>query len=161
MRIQANALRDRLLLRGYSCTNLRKAFNKTLARSRSTRTILSNHWHLLTEHKVLSRHVRSAPELVFHRAPSLRDRLTNSHYSPTQRPKSGPNSTLKCGVCPRCPWILEGRKFQLSNGESLSPRTFSNCGTKGVIYLMVCKCQVFYVGKTIRELSQCIGDHLY
>lgn len=35
-------------------------------------TILSNHWHLLTEHQVLNRHARSAPEPVFRRAPSLR-----------------------------------------------------------------------------------------
>lgn len=35
-RIQANALRDRLLLRGYSSTSLRKAFNRSLSRSRNS-----------------------------------------------------------------------------------------------------------------------------
>lgn len=37
----------------------------------------------------------------------------------------------------------------------------ANCSTKGVIYLMVCASNAFYVGKTIRELYQRIGDHLY
>lgn len=30
-----------------------------------------------------------------------------------------------------------------------------------VVYLMVCLCNAFYVGKTNRELRQWIGDHLY
>lgn len=35
-RSQANAHRERLLLRGYSCTNLRKAFNRALACTRNS-----------------------------------------------------------------------------------------------------------------------------
>lgn len=31
----------------------------------------------------------------------------------------------------------------------------------GVVYLMLCRCKAFYVGKTIRELRQRIGGHLY
>lgn len=32
---------------------------------------------------------------------------------------------------------------------------------KEVIYLLICDCNAFFVGKTIRELRQWIGNHLY
>lgn len=65
---------------------------------------------------------------------------------------------MKYKKCPKCPRILEG---QLPNGETLSPHFSANCVTTGVVYLMLCTYQAFYVGKTIRELRQRIGEHLY
>lgn len=181
-----NALRERLLLRGYASTNLKKAFNKAYSHSRHSllfkppklpstqesvrfittfsahhstlRSILTNHWHLLTDHNILRKHVKPNPELVFRLACSLRDCLTQSHYAPNTTPKVGPNGTLKCGGCPQCPWVLEGQDFVLPNGEPLRSRVRADCGTRGVIYLMLCQCRSFYVGKTIRQR---IGDHLY
>lgn len=188
-KLQAKALRERLLLRGYSSTNLRRAYNKAMSRSRTSllfkrgepsplkdtvrfittysahhnllRNILTKNCHLLAEHHTLAKYIRSTPEVVFRRARSLRDQLTSSHYTPTRPPKTGPNGTFKCEDCPRCPWVHEGRHFVLPNGETFASRTLANCGTKGVIYLMNCTCQAFYEGKTIRELRQRIGDHLY
>lgn len=123
--------------------------------------ILSNNWHFLAEHHILGKHVQSAPELVFHRVCSLRDQLTSSHYTFEKPHRIGPKGTFRCGDCPRCPWVREGKWFVLPNGELFVPRTFANCGTRGVVYLMLCICKAFYVGKTIRELRQRIGDHFY
>lgn len=176
-RIQVKALRDSLLLRGYSSTKLRKAFNRALSHSRHSllfnrnnpppmyfttysahhnvlRNILSNNWHYLTEHHILGKHVRSTPEVVFRRACSLRDQLTSSHYTSVKSPRIGPKGTFRCGDCPRCPWVCEGKRFILPNGEPLVPRTFADCSTRGVVYLMLCICKAFYVGKTIRELRR-------
>lgn len=128
-KIQANALRKRLLSRGYTRTNLKNAFNKACQRSRHSllynpprpkaaketvwfittfsahhstlRSILTKHWHLLTEHNTLHKHVQPNPELVFRSAHSLRDRLTQSHYAPFCAPKLGANGTFRCGDCPR------------------------------------------------------------
>lgn len=187
-RRQANALRTRLLARGYNRTTLRKAFNKALAQDRQTllfgpprpkkpymtkiitkfsthhhqlRNILSNHWHILTDHHTLRKYIKPTPDLVFRRATSLKDRLTHSHY---KIPISGPREhrgTFKCGNCPHCPWIQEGQQFLLPNGEMFFPKHSAHCSTRGVIYLMTCACSAFYVGKTIRELRQRLGDHLY
>lgn len=176
-RIQAKALRERLLLRGYSSTNLRKAFNKASSRPQISllfnrpkppssndpvmfittysahhnvlRTILSNNWHLLAEHHILGKHVQPAPELVFRRACSLLDQLTSSHYTSDKPPRRGPNGTFRCGDCPRCPWVCKEKQLVLPNGDLFTPRTFADCGTRGVIYLMLCTCKAFYVGKTI------------
>lgn len=88
-------------------------------------------------------------------------RATSSHYRASPQVVEGPRSTHCCGHCPRCPWILEGTTYTLPNGEVFSPPQHSNCGTRGVVYLMVCVCKVLYVGKTIKELRQRLGDHLY
>lgn len=123
---QAAALRT--LVRGYTRTNLRKAFNKAFAQTRTSllygpphtnlpqtvkiitkfsihhnqlRTSLSEHWHLLTDHHVLSKYVRSKPKLVFCRASSWRDRLTSSHYQVGPGETMGPRGTFR--HCPRCP----------------------------------------------------------
>lgn len=134
--IQAGLLRECFLLRGYSLTNLRKAFNRTLACTRTSllynppkpkqpntvkiitkfRTILSNHWHLLTDHHILNKYVRATPELVFQRATSLRNGLTSSHYKTTMNSPFGHRGTSQCDQCPWCPWILEGTTYRLSNG---------------------------------------------
>lgn len=119
--VQAAALREHLLLRGYSWTTLRRAFNKALSHTRTSflypppctsctntvkiitkysahqgqlQDILSKHWYLLTDHHILNKHLCSTPELVFCRANSLKDRLTSSHYwSDTSRP-SRPRGTF-------------------------------------------------------------------
>lgn len=93
-------------------TNLSKAFNRALARNRSSllydppkpklsdtvkimtkfsahhshlRTVLSDHWHLLTDHHTLNKYIKTTPELVLHKAISLQDRLTSSHYTTSTR----------------------------------------------------------------------------
>lgn len=98
--IQANSLRDRLLERGYTHTNLRKAFNRARGRDRNSllypspkppqldtvklvtkfsaqhqqlRSVISPHWHLLTEHHIIKKYIKDTAELVFRRATSLRD----------------------------------------------------------------------------------------
>lgn len=105
--IQAAVLRERLLAWGYIWTNLRKAYNKAFAqtilsllngpphikqpetvkivskfsaRHNQLWNLLSDHWHLLTDHHVLGKNVRPISELGFRRETSLRDRLTSSHY---------------------------------------------------------------------------------
>lgn len=153
---QANALRTRLLARGYSRTTLRKAFNRASALDRHSllfgptrpkkpytskiittfsthhhqlRNILSNHWHILTDHHTLKNYIKPTPDLVFRRATSLRERLTHSHYRiPSSGPRE-PRGTFKCGNCPHCPWIQEGQQITLPNGEVFFPRHSAHCGT--------------------------------
>lgn len=59
------------------------------------------------------------------------------------------------------PWISTSQRFQPPNGEMFRPHFRADCNTQGVVYLMTCKCGVFYVGKTIRQFWQRIRDHVY
>lgn len=84
------------------------------------------------------------------------------------RSRSKPHNTFSAGSVPLSapvsfwnPRVGFLRYCRLPNGELFTPHTSALCGTTGVIYLMLCDCKAFYVGKTIRELRQRIGDHLY
>lgn len=186
---QADHLQNRLLARAYSRSLLKKAFNKARLRSRldllykssvkpsvhkvkfvtrfsahepCLRASISCHWHLLAEDCTLSKYVHPTHELVFRRATSLRDTLTSSHYFITSdRSPRSTWGTYQCGRCSHCPWVTEGRGILLPNGQWHQSQCHTNCSTQGVIYLMTCKCHVFYIGKTICEFGQRIRDHVY
>lgn len=139
--LQANALREHLSLRGYPHTGLRKAFNRALSRTRTSllygppktkrqdtvklvtrfsghhqqlHTILSQHWHLLSDNYILNKYVRNTPQMVFRRATFIRDCLTKSHYRPVAQSPPGPCGTFPCGQCPRCPWIRRDYDLQIA-----------------------------------------------
>lgn len=109
----------------------------------------------------MGKYVSDHPEIVFKRAPSLRDKLTRSHFVPPQDHTTNQIGMYICGQCSFCPWISTGQKFQLPNGEMFRPRFWADCNTQGIVYLMICKCGVFYVGKTICHFWQRIQDHVY
>lgn len=102
---------------------------------------------------------------------SLKDRLVHSHHQ--TNPKLDlcrTFGTFPCSDCEFCKYIDNRISMQNINGYALEPRHCANCKAKGIIYLMMCKCQSFYVGKTKRELrvrmskhirSIRIGDQLY
>lgn len=138
-----------------------KIITKFSAYHDQLRNILSKHWLLLTDHHILNKHVHNTLEPVFRRASSLKDYLKSSHYQPSVSRPLGQSGAFQCGQCPCCPWILTGTTYRLPNGELFTLHTPAHCGTTGVIYLMLCDCKAFYVGKTIRELRQRIGNHLY
>lgn len=175
-------------MRGYFKTSLRRAFNKAAGCTRTSllypspcttntnavkivtqysahheqpRSIISKHWHLLADHHILKHHVHATPELFFRRAKSLRDRLVSSHYKPNSVDTHQSFGTFPCGQCSYCPWILSCTSFRLPNGEFFTPHTLAQCDTTGIIYLMLCTCKAFYVGKTIREFRQRVNDHVY
>lgn len=185
---QANLLRQRLLTRGYSKSLLRKAFNKAARQSRTTllykqksiplsqpvrfithysrnhnkvRNVLVKHWSLLTNDPILSKYINSKPDITYKRSRSLRDKITSSHYTTHQTQHVSSNGMTRCGKCSFCLWIREGSTFVLPNGENFPPNFHTDCSTQGVIYLMTCQCQAFYVGKTIRNFRCRIRDHVY
>ncbi|XP_040212985.1 uncharacterized protein LOC120943646 [Rana temporaria] len=186
--LQANLLRQRLLLRGYSKSLLRKAFNKAARQSRinllfkqkvntesqpvrfitrysshhiEVRNILNKHWSLLTNDPILSNYIGQRPDITFKRSRSLRDKLTSSHYKTNSNQQRPPNGMMRCGRCNFCPWVREGTTFSLPNGEIFTPNFYADCNTQGIIYLMTCSCHAFYVGKTIRNFKHRIRDHVY
>ena len=98
---------------------------------------------------------------MFRKCPSLGSKLTASEYKPKQKTAICTRGISKCGQCSYCPWVLEGTTFKLPNGETFKPTFQATCTTKGVIYLMLCNCGAFYVGKTIREFKKRMYDHIY
>lgn len=49
----------------------------------------------------------------------------------------------------------------LPNGECFAPKFANDCSRQGVIFLMLCHCQAFDVGKTMQQFRQRINVHVY
>lgn len=122
--LQAASLRESLLLSGYSCTSLRRAFNRANEHTRTSvlfappcttgnntakvitkfsahhgqlRNILGRHWHLLTDHHILSKNVRTAPELVCPTSPITQGPINKQPLQTQPSPHYGPRGTSRCG----------------------------------------------------------------
>lgn len=172
---EADQLRARLLLRGYSRTCLKKAYNHTLTKSRQQwihykktatpqnsiitkfsnqhsqlRKIIQKHWHLLTIDPTVRNFVPSAPAVTFRRAKSLWDHFVHSEYSQEgQRDPRIYPGTFTCGGCGYCKYICTTHSPTLPNGTKFKPKHYANCKTKGLVYMLMCDCNCFYIGKTI------------
>lgn len=123
--------------------------------------ILAHHWPLLHAHPVLTKYVSPQPEFSFRRSRCLRDKLTSSYYSGDPQSRCSQNGITRYGKCAFCPWITTGTRFMLPNGEIFTPAFHANCETQGVVYLMSCKCNAFYIGKTAQQFLSRIKDHIY
>lgn len=56
---------------------------------------------------------------------------------------------------------IDSRKtIHLPNGMCFFPKHYSNCQTAGVVYLILCSCNCFYVEKTIQKLWQRLYRHI-
>lgn len=89
-----------------------------------------------------------------------RDELTKSHYEPgVIRDPCINRGLFPCGECPQCKIIDNGLHDLTIHGVHLRGNHFANCNTKSIIYLLVCKCKAYYIGKTKRRWRCRISEH--
>ncbi|OCT91964.1 hypothetical protein XELAEV_18015021mg, partial [Xenopus laevis] len=185
-KIEAKKLYERFRQRGYTHNSLKKAYKRALTTERNsllTNTmkhirmigdfssqhkasthILTKHWHILKQDKDLKQIIGDGPLITLRRSTNLRDQLIRSHLTPPRKSSWLTNTTQgchKCGNCMACPFIL---KTKVVTGRRDIPnyiiKQFINCKTTGVIYVMKCKCDLLYVGKTRREFRRRILEHV-
>lgn len=65
-----------------------------------------------------------------------------------------------CGGFPYCQFMNTQFNTVLPNGIIHKPKHFANCKTIGVIYLLTCQCNRFYVGKTKLEFWKRAYRHI-
>lgn len=115
--------------------------------------IFNNNWHVLTP-KIFSC-ITDKPKLVTRRAPNLKDRLVNSHFSrPTNRDSRRKHrGTYPCGSCNICQHMLSGQVFQHSqSGQIIKLKHFIHCKTRNVVYAIMFPCRKLYVGQTTQNV---------
>lgn len=105
--------------------------------------------------------VPSRPLFTFKCATSLRDRIVTSEYKGEMtKSQCKYKGTFKCGACNYCKFTLTQKNPTLPNGQTFHPRHFANCRTPGVVYMLLCDCACFYVGKTKLEFWRRAYRHI-
>lgn len=105
--------------------------------------------------------VPNVPSFTFRRARSLQDQLVASEFKEGGRKDPCKLfGSFTCGGCGYCRFMNTSKNLLLPNGEKYSPRHFANCSTPGVVYLLLCECACFYVGKTAQEFWRFAYRHL-
>lgn len=185
---EAKCLRSRFLNRGYSKKCLKKAYLRAKNQNRAsllhntsckkanpgvrlittysnqhqqTRDILKKYWYLLMGDEKVAKHLNPYPEITFRRCRSLRDSLVHSHYeSHSAKIKETDRGSRPCHQCSYCRYILASRSLLLPNDHLFKPRFAVTCQSIGIVYIMLCECKMFYIGKTKRPFFCRIRDHV-
>lgn len=87
--------------------------------------------------------------ITFRWAISIKDYIIQSEFK----------GTFTCGGCSYRRYIYTGSSPTLPNRQMFKVWHYANCKTCGVVYLMLCECDSFYVGKTKVEFWRRIYRH--
>lgn len=124
------------------------------------RDAIEKYRFLLVEDPVLSSYVPPKPSITYRRAKSLKDELVQSHFVDPWSIRSVPAITTPCGACEACQFLDVRNRVTLPNGQLWVQQRAVSCHSPRVIYLLLCPCGDFYVGKTRRPFSVRILEHV-
>lgn len=178
---EAKELQVHLKSRGYSNRSLKKAYIRAKGKKRASlihnpksvkvrmitsfsgqhrqvRDILQKHWYLLMGDDNVSKNLNQYPKITFRRSRSLRDSFVHSHYTPQIGISNNAKGTRPCHKCNYCQYIHAAYSITLPNGCLHKPKFMATCQLFGMVYIMLCECHAFYVGKTKRPFYHRIRD---
>lgn len=125
------------------------------------RKIIGKFWHLLCIDPLLSPYVPQCPAITYRRASSLKDQVVQSEFvGKFHKDLCKRMGTFTCSGCPICQYMNTWQDILLPNGQPYKPHHFFNCKTEGVVYLLTCQCQQFYVGKTKLKFYKRASRHI-
>ncbi|OCT78766.1 hypothetical protein XELAEV_18029856mg [Xenopus laevis] len=158
---QAVDLAQRLKNHGYDSNSIKRGYLRAKEKTRSALIYKPKNRDENTEA------VGPFPRMTARRAPSLRDRLTNSHFVNSKQenainwlPKCV-KGMYKCGHCKCCKFIHKCSEFShLQKNKNYTIHSFINCKTTAVVYLIECDCPLRYIGKTKRSLGTRLLEHV-
>lgn len=127
---------------------------------RQIKVILHKYWYFLSMDTILAPFVLTQPLITYRRAPSLRDKLVHSKYQTNKHDSGKPTGTFRRGNCNYCQDMNTGKNISLPNVEKFRSRHFVNCCSAGVMYLLQCECNCYYVGKMKLEIWRRIYRHI-
>ncbi|XP_078502142.1 uncharacterized protein LOC144756318 isoform X1 [Lissotriton helveticus] len=132
----------------------------------TVRQIINSNWHLLnvepTQPKI------SKPMFAHRRNKNLKDIVVRSRFSGTtnnvpfiQKSLNGENAikgTSRCGSCQSCDGIITGETFTF-NKVVIRAQELWTCNTTNIVYLLLCPCNLGYVGETARTMKVRLTEH--
>ncbi|OCU00888.1 hypothetical protein XELAEV_18006665mg [Xenopus laevis] len=130
------------------------------------KNIFLKHLPVLYGDRMFKKILEPGVRVVARKAPTLGMALAPSLFQSDSKPKTWLQSLgmYRCGSkrCLTCGVIQLSKDFECSvTHETFQIRSYINCNTSGVVYLITCKkCGVQYVGCTMRSLKSRIREHL-
>lgn len=115
------------------------------------RRVVNKYWHILTMDLLIGPFVPNTPAFTFRWAGSLWDQLVSSDFrGGGKRDLCKNKGTFTCGGCKYCQFLNTSQNIRLPTGELFKLKHYANCQTSGIVYLILCECARFYIGKTIQ-----------
>lgn len=136
--------------------------------SKEVEKIINKYWDVLKQDVHLRDTLPNKPNIVYKRAPSLRDKLVHNVVEPPlSRPKmfwdlKGFYGCGRCYTCIRVPTNTKRvKEFQHPHTNHIyTIRDFISCNTVGVVYAVKCPCDFLYIGRTTRALKDRMEEHV-
>ena len=127
------------------------------------KSVLQEHWHIINSDPSLNSAFTGPPQTIFKRAPNLRSILVRSEHKP-----SGPRTFLdnkpagnfKCNACAQCNATSKSDFFiHPHTKKKIKVKGTISCSSTNCIYMLMCPCNLAYVGQTSRALKTRISEH--
>lgn len=128
--------------------------------SKQIKQIILKHWPVLQMEPMLHNVTTHPPLFAHRRAPTLRDKLVHSSSSPDRSTWLSLKGNYRCGRCAQCNNTTNCKFFSHPlTGKKYKHRSFINCNSTNVIYMLTCLCGKAYIGQTKRCLKIRISEH--
>ena len=129
--------------------------------SKETKQIILKHWPVLQMEPMLQNITTNPPLFAHRRAPTLRDKLVHSSSSsPDRSTWLSLKGNYRCGRCAQCNNTTNCKFFSHPlTGKKYKQKSFINCNSTNVVYMLTCPCGKAYVGQTKRCLKTRISEH--
>ncbi|KAJ1169165.1 hypothetical protein NDU88_001071, partial [Pleurodeles waltl] len=124
---------------------------------------MNKHWHVLTADPYLKGIISDTSVLTYCRGRTLKNILCPSYRAAHQQENwltSCNKGFYKCGHCGMCRLSKSGiSTFKSLAGDQFRINYNITCDSKFIIYMITCKCGLYYVGSTIRSLRIRVSEH--
>ena len=125
--------------------------------------IMKKHWRTMVENDPHLKEAFPLPPLVAYKRPqNVRDKLIRAKIPQTEkRLKRNIGGMKKCGNCPICPFIKEGKTIQSTASKfKIDVNKPVNCQSRNILYCIQCdKCRIQYIGESERTLQERFSEH--
>ena len=123
--------------------------------SKQIKQIILKHWSVLQMEPMLQEITTNTPLVVHRRAPTLRDKLVHSSSSsPDRSTWLDLKGNYRCGRCAQCNNTTNCKFFSHPlTGKKYKQKSFINCNSTNVVYMLTCPCGKAYIGQTKRCLK--------
>lgn len=142
-------------------------FTSFSTQHKQVKAILSKHWGILKNDRILNTVLPDRAKIIFRGAPTLRSKIAPNIINPPIRQPffhemEGFYSCRKCTVCQHNSGI--GRKtvsFTSTVTQKWYPvKQFCTCTTSYIVYLITCHSGKQYVGRTICFFAIRVAEHI-